>query len=262
MKKSLTVRHLLTVSLSVVLSVATVQSTWAVTPYHDITTHWAKTELTYLAEHGLVKGISSTQLAPDAPLKDYQWRLLLNRIGIKVANNQNQDIIDREEALRLCYSGTNLNMNLEEVSLGGFPDSNLIVAPSEDAFKWALKGGYIKGDAQGLIMPQKTLTRAEGMVMMFRILQDQSNKEFSAKLQTVPGQSNFNLEVSWGQKSTGGYNLTIDRYEMVDGILNVYVKATSPAPDAMVTMALTYPKATITLKDVAITLETPIVVIK
>lgn len=96
---------------------------------------------------------------------------------------------------------------------------------------------------------------------MHRILQDQSNKEFSARLYPQPGTANYNLEVSWGQKPTGGYSLKIDRYEVVNGILNVYVKATSPAPEAMVTMALTYPKAVTALMDVAVTLETPIVII-
>ncbi|MCX7773794.1 MAG: stalk domain-containing protein [Clostridia bacterium] len=59
--------------------------------------------------------------------------------------------------------------------------------------------------------------------------------------------------ISAGEKPTGGYSLDIESITMVTpGSLYVTAKLNKPAPDAMVTMALTYPNLLIKLENTAI----------
>ncbi|NLW44434.1 MAG: protease complex subunit PrcB family protein [Syntrophomonadaceae bacterium] len=70
---------------------------------------------------------------------------------------------------------------------------------------------------------------------------------------TVPGEANadgvsYRIEgdkiiLSWGEKPTGGYSITIDRLEMEGDTLEVTYSLQSPSPGAVVTQALTYPEA-------------------
>ncbi|KXJ42321.1 protease complex subunit PrcB family protein [Marinobacter salarius] len=53
--------------------------------------------------------------------------------------------------------------------------------------------------------------------------------------------------VSLGQKTTGGYGLTLTSSEIVDDVLELAVKVRRPAADAMVTQALTTPCAVIAI---------------
>lgn len=55
------------------------------------------------------------------------------------------------------------------------------------------------------------------------------------------------LLVGLGQKSTGGYGLTLQSSEIVDDVLELIVKVRRPAADAMVTQALTTPCAVIAI---------------
>lgn len=53
--------------------------------------------------------------------------------------------------------------------------------------------------------------------------------------------------VGLGQKSTGGYGLTLESAEIVDDVLELTLKAREPAEDATVTQALTTPCAVIAI---------------
>ncbi|MDL0432131.1 protease complex subunit PrcB family protein [Marinobacter sp. TBZ242] len=53
--------------------------------------------------------------------------------------------------------------------------------------------------------------------------------------------------VGLGQKSTGGYGVTLETAEIVDDVLELTLKAREPSPDAMVTQALTTPCAVIAI---------------
>ena len=53
--------------------------------------------------------------------------------------------------------------------------------------------------------------------------------------------------VGLGQKTTGGYGLTLTSSEIVDDVLELAVKVRRPAADAMVTQALTTPCAVIAI---------------
>lgn len=63
---------------------------------------------------------------------------------------------------------------------------------------------------------------------------------------TAYNEGNFVVvTLSWGMKPTGGYLLKIDEAKQVGNTIEVKYTAKAPGPDAIVTQALTYPKATI-----------------
>ena len=49
------------------------------------------------------------------------------------------------------------------------------------------------------------------------------------------------LFIGMGLKPTGGFSIDVETIESVDGVIEVSMIETVPAPDAMVTQALTYP---------------------
>ncbi|MGM0773302.1 MAG: protease complex subunit PrcB family protein, partial [Pseudomonadota bacterium] len=53
--------------------------------------------------------------------------------------------------------------------------------------------------------------------------------------------------VGLGQKSTGGYGVTLESAEIVDDVLELTLNTRKPAADAMVTQALTTPCAVIAI---------------
>jgi len=53
-----------------------------------------------------------------------------------------------------------------------------------------------------------------------------------------------NITLSWGEKPTGGYSITIDSLELRDDTLTVTYSLKAPGPDQVVIQVLTYPQAT------------------
>jgi len=53
---------------------------------------------------------------------------------------------------------------------------------------------------------------------------------------------NGEIILSWGEKPTGGYVITIEETAIEEGDLYVYYSLRSPGPDEMVSQALTYPE--------------------
>jgi len=53
---------------------------------------------------------------------------------------------------------------------------------------------------------------------------------------------NGTVVLSWGEKPTGGYAITIEETSIEEGDLNVYYSLRSPGPDEIVTQAITYPE--------------------
>nr|WP_198999539.1 protease complex subunit PrcB family protein [Flavobacterium sp. ASV13] len=54
------------------------------------------------------------------------------------------------------------------------------------------------------------------------------------------GNSNYVI-LNMGEKNTGGYSIGIEKVEETDKNIIITVKENNPAPDAMVTQAITYP---------------------
>lgn len=67
------------------------------------------------------------------------------------------------------------------------------------------------------------------------------------KLRAIDFEQEHLVLVGLGQKPTGGYGLTLQSANIVDDVLELVVRARQPAPDAMVTQALTTPCAVIAI---------------
>jgi len=67
------------------------------------------------------------------------------------------------------------------------------------------------------------------------------------KLRAIDLENEHLVLVGLGQKSTGGYGLTLVSAEIVDDVLELILDVRSPPPDAMVTQALTTPCAIIAI---------------
>lgn len=74
-----------------------------------------------------------------------------------------------------------------------------------------------------------------------------SGKLALKQLRAIDFEREHLLLVSLGQKTTGGYGLTLQSSEIVDDILELMVKVRRPAAGAMVTQALTTPCAVIAI---------------
>ncbi len=55
--------------------------------------------------------------------------------------------------------------------------------------------------------------------------------------------------VSYGEKSTGGYDVKVESVSLVDGKFHIKSKFTSPPPNSAVTLAFTYPSVIIRFKN-------------
>lgn len=94
----------------------------------------------------------------------------------------------------------------------------------------------LAGSTGGLV-PFERLSNAE----LQRILQAHPPRRENAFVELEVGQPNYVLVAGWGEKRTGGYVLRIERVSLRRNRLKVQVRTQAPAPDAMVTQALTYP---------------------
>lgn len=52
-----------------------------------------------------------------------------------------------------------------------------------------------------------------------------------------------------GERSTGGYSLELDRVERSETTITLHIRENTPAADAMVTQALTYPALVVVIHD-------------
>ena len=74
-----------------------------------------------------------------------------------------------------------------------------------------------------------------------------SGKLALKQLRAIAFEREHLLLVSLGQKTTGGYGLTLQSSEIVDDVLELMVEVRRPAAGAMVTQALTTPCAVIAI---------------
>ena len=98
--------------------------------------------IAWAQQNGVVKGVSSTQFAPESAVS-------------------RQDLLTM--LYRLCgQPGTSGN-------LSGFSDPDQISGYARNAVAWAVENGILKGD-QGKIMPQATATREQVVAFLVRYI--------------------------------------------------------------------------------------------
>ncbi|MBB6175662.1 hypothetical protein HNQ82_000472 [Anoxybacillus tengchongensis] len=79
-----------------------------------------------------------------------------------------------------------------------------------------------------------------------KALYDKQHKQF--KVYTVQQDDMTYAIIHLGERKTGGYGVEVTEVRYKKGKAIVYYKEQKPAPDAIVTQALTYPKVAIKIK--------------
>ncbi len=168
--------------------------------------HWAEKEATVLAQKGIVKGKDGSYALEDnvtraefiamlvrvfeldelpysggfADVSGNEWYAgvisaahsqgLLNGSGGKAHPNNN---ITREESVKLlvCFI-EKYNGQIESTETATFEDSEAISEWAEEYVSKAVSGGFINGMGNNEFMPKGTLTRAQAMVMLYRVIFD------------------------------------------------------------------------------------------
>ncbi len=110
--------------------------------FTDLKSDYYRDAIAWAQQNGVVKGVSSTQFAPESAVS-------------------RQDLLTM--LYRLCgQPGTSGN-------LSGFSDPDQISGYARNAVAWAVENGILKGD-QGKIMPQATATREQVVAFLVRYI--------------------------------------------------------------------------------------------
>lgn len=107
---------------------------------------WYAKAVAWAAANGIVKGVTETEFAPDAPISREQLATLIYRY----ANYKKYAAKD----------GGELN----------FTDANRVSAYAVPALSWATANGVVTGRDDGSVDPQGGATRAETAIVMMRLL--------------------------------------------------------------------------------------------
>lgn len=249
------------------------------TSFEDLSDHWAEGEIMTLYEKGYVKGVSKTQMNPSGTLSRMESVVLVHRLvadSLAVDDEKWYEAAVRDAKKKLwipMWSEAELNQTMTrlemiqmiysaempapaayaDVSIEQYTDLDTVDSTYHDAIKWATATGILKGQNGNRIMPDEALTRAEGMVIVNRLLtyRETENPEevVMNPVDKMVGYSVKPLEnnqseliISWGEKPTGGYVIKIDKVLFNEADIVVYYTTSAPNPDDLVTQAITYPK--------------------
>ncbi|MFY0544234.1 phosphodiester glycosidase family protein [Brevibacillus sp. H7] len=112
----------------------------------DIANHWARAEITYMAEKGLVKGMTATTFGPELSLTRAQFVTLLARV---------------------------FQWDLPSAPKLAFKDK--VPAYAQGAVQVAVTKGLVKGYPDKTFRPDQPVTRAEAAVILDRVLKQKGN---------------------------------------------------------------------------------------
>ena len=179
--------------------------------FADLSSHWAREDVSLLASKQLIEGLSDTRFGPNEPITRAQFTAMLVRaLGLKdqgdhasfqdvkvndwyaaaVATAVEHGLIEgfsngtfrpNEEITReqmsvlllraLKFAGTNLETGDSDSILEGFKDRERIASWSEEAVSAIVKSGLMEGRSSDRFVPEAHSTRAEGAVVLTRMLQ-------------------------------------------------------------------------------------------
>jgi len=171
--------------------------------FNDISSHWAKDAIVHMAEKGIVNGYSDGSFKPDGCVTRAEFVKMLCEVmligtgkgttfsdvpenawyapyvyaafseglvnGVKEDSFMPENKITREDSAVILYraltkKGVNLNSEAE------FNDGYEISDYAKEAVRKLCAGGIIKG-SEGNFRPKNTLTRAETVTMLERIIE-------------------------------------------------------------------------------------------
>lgn len=187
-----------------------VETTGSILPiqFKDMTGHWARFTVSRLCGIGAIEGYGDGTFRPELLLNKGEYAALLSR---GIASKQEIESAKLPESFSLCHDSHWAYPYLKFLAFrGAIPVSDPSWRPSEDcsreevvlaawkaagspftegaradtfpelaskaldtknAFSWALASGIIRGYEDGTIRPERTVTRAEAAVILWRYLQ-------------------------------------------------------------------------------------------
>lgn len=218
------------------------------------TVHWAAPLLESLQNQKLFLSLNPDFKAFSQPMTGKQFQSLLSELWLSETitlptdskSTIKEDSLTRQDAAEQVFAAFKPYLDTKETS----------------ASNWIKSAGIMKGYPDGNFRSEEKVTLGQGVAIMKNLkdflkaqpelaskighddVQDKTSMGYSAKAD-ASGKVEFTL--NWGEKSTGGYSITITETKVTGSELHVYYKTKSPGPDDMVTQAFTYPKATIVL---------------
>lgn len=179
--------------------------------FKDISNHWAKKSISYLAERGIINGISEGEFAPNSNITRAEFVTLLARLdkideakfkinglkdvpenawfnpyvawaienGITSGIDKNtfapKDNITREQmAVMIKRFSDYKNISLKEINAKKiFLDESNISSYAKEAVEIIQKAGIINGRLDGTFAPKAKATRAEASEIIYKLLESQ-----------------------------------------------------------------------------------------
>lgn len=226
--------------------------------YATVKNHWAVPTLEKLQSQDLCTGFKKDAEYLEEKMEVAEFESLLDHIwnsefGTWIVvdgtpgSSSNIRYIIREDAAEIIYKAINPNGD-------------------GDAIQWIKSAKIMSGYPSGDFKPADKVTRGQGVAIMSNLknylkahpelkldpkgseaaLHPKDNQLTYTAAANANGTVDFTL--SWGEKRTGGYSVKITKVAQSGKELRISYKLTSPAPGAMVTQALTYPKDTTNLE--------------
>lgn len=258
-------------------------SVLVLSPFSDLKGHWAEKDIMFLVEKGFVNGASKDKMYPNKLISRAEGLVLSQRIIAKlpaavgdkwyqnayeaalkekwIPNWSDKELLNkmtRMELVRLLYqTQTSHGQNHLHLDIEAFKDSKSISAEDYPVVQWAMFHEIIKGKSDNRLDLNGYLTRSEGMVMIKRLYGILNGSETNENYDKAIGPVTYKLDkhddtqtrltISWGEMPTGGYQIKIVDVVFEAAEIVVYYTTSAPAPDDLVTQALTYPKDSILL---------------
>ena len=171
-------------------------------PFTDIQGHWAEADIKYLFENGIVTGRTLTLFAPEDNVTRAEFVTLIIRmlarsktayaneyadvskdawyaeniatalsLGLisKDVNFRPNDLITREEMVKIAVNAYALGKNFPEAGETSFTDNDQIAPWAKAYVSRGVSLGFVKGMSDGSFAPKKNTTRAESAVIIKRI---------------------------------------------------------------------------------------------
>lgn len=240
--------------------IATPMSAIAETP-----SHWAIPLVDVLQKDSLFKSMTFDSKSLEQYMTGSQFDSMVKEIAdskkleITQTDSSKLKTLTRAKAAESLYTLFNANFKGPENKTSmTFKDVTSKDKVNTKALNWVAQTGLMKGYKDGTFKPNQNMKLGEGVALMNELRKALVANDLSSAIETpktgitnelsytwMPNADGLmSLVLSWGEKNTGGYSITVVRTELVGNELRVYCKLKSPGPDDMVTQAFTYPKVT------------------
>ena len=221
-------KRVLSLALAALMTLSLLVVPAAAVSFTDMTNHWAKDDVEYLATQGVVKGTSATTFAPDQKMTACEALLFCSRAtGVDAIDKEAiaedwedelKEILPKEmyawaaQEMAVCLeTGIISETELRALSLTSYPmsfaDTTSISASLQPYVYLLNMYGIVKGNELNRFLPQNSLTRAEMATMLRRAIDFMDERGIYAEL---PGYTDYDwVGGTIAAVSTGSSGITL-----------------------------------------------------